>query len=409
MGIVREKVEPGIWRRQTRNGMVYEITWRDCEGKQRRATVRDGGVMAARRKLREKQGARDRGERHTANPRLRFAEAAEKWLDSRETTKRPETRAVNEQMVRLHLRPRFGNRRMDAITPDDAAGLVAAMRAKGYSEGTIRHAEGALGMIFKYAARRLGGPQANPVRELLPEERAKVRRRKHTIYQGDQLRETIAAAHEPYRTLFSLDAVTGARESEIIAVRWKDIDSEIVSIKGQVTRQGESVDYGKTDTSVRSVPVPPAWVAMLERYRAERALQGHNVGPDAYVFCTKTGGPLDQRNVRRELRRAQKRARTPDGRPTFPALHEGRKVERGEVPDFHAFRHTAASRYIAAGMTVEEVADLLGDVPKTVQEIYRQQIDDAKRRRARMDLMAAAFGSILAADDATEPVPDATS
>jgi Phage integrase, N-terminal SAM-like domain len=132
--------------------------WRDCEGKQRRATVRDGGVMAARRDLREKQGARDRGERHTANPRLRFAEAAEKWLASRETTKRPETRALNEQMVRLHLRPRFGNRRMAAITPDDAAGLVAAMRAKSYSEGTIRHAEGALGMIFKYAARRLGGP-----------------------------------------------------------------------------------------------------------------------------------------------------------------------------------------------------------------------------------------------------------
>jgi hypothetical protein len=59
-------------------------------------------------------------------------------------------------------------------------------------------------------------------------------------------------------------------------------------------------------------------------------------------------------------------------------------------------------------MTVEEVADLLGDVPKTVQEIYRQQIDDAKRRRARMDLMATEFGSILAADEATEPAYGAT-
>jgi hypothetical protein len=54
------------------------------------------------------------------------------------------------------------------------------------------------------------------------------------------------------------------------------------------------------------------------------------------------------------------------------------------------------------------VADLLGDVPKTVQEIYRQQIDDAKRRRARMDLMAAEFGSVVAADRATESAPDAT-
>ena len=59
-------------------------------------------------------------------------------------------------------------------------------------------------------------------------------------------------------------------------------------------------------------------------------------------------------------------------------------------------------------MTVEEVADLLGDVPKTIQQVYREQIDNAKRRRARMDPMAAEFGSILAADEATEPAPDAT-
>jgi hypothetical protein len=118
----------------------------------------------------------------------------------------------------------------------------------------------------------------------------------------------------------------------------------VVSINGQVTRQGEYVDYGKNETAVREIPVPEEWRAMLERYRAERALQGYNVGPDAYVFCTKTWSPLDQRNVRRELRCAQKTARTPDGRPTFPVLDERRKVQRGEVPDFHAFRHTAASR-----------------------------------------------------------------
>jgi integrase len=78
------------------------------------------------------------------------------------------------------------------------------------------------------------------------------------------------------------------------------------------------------------------------------------------------------------------------------------------VPDFHAFRHTAASRHIAAGMSVEEVADHLSDTVKTVLEVYRHQIDNAKRRRARTELMAAEFGSVLAAQGATEPAPDAT-
>jgi integrase len=87
--------------------------------------------------------------------------------------------------------------------------------------------------------------------------------------------------------------------------------------------------------------------------------------------------------VRRELRLAQTRARTHDGRPTFPVLHErdedGKrvKVPRNAVPCFHGFRHQAASQYIADGWTVEEVADLLGDTVKTVSEVYRHQIDNA--------------------------------
>ena len=81
--IVRERVEPGIWRRQTVHGPVLEITYRDADGKQRRQKV-TGGILDARKQLREAQGKRDRGERVTANPRLRFGEAADKGLTSRE-------------------------------------------------------------------------------------------------------------------------------------------------------------------------------------------------------------------------------------------------------------------------------------------------------------------------------------
>jgi integrase len=104
-------------------------------------------------------------------------------------------------------------------------------------------------------------------------------------------------------------------------VRWWDVEEdEILSIRGQVDRHGNYVEHGKTDTSLREVPIPRQWTAILERYKAQRALEGYNVAPGAYVFSTKTGRPLDQRNVRRELRRAQTKARTLDGGPTFPVL-----------------------------------------------------------------------------------------
>jgi hypothetical protein len=40
---VREKVKPGIWRRKNAKGRwVYEVTFRDSEGKQRRQVVPGG-------------------------------------------------------------------------------------------------------------------------------------------------------------------------------------------------------------------------------------------------------------------------------------------------------------------------------------------------------------------------------
>ena len=405
--IVREKLEPGIWRRQTARGPVLEITYRDAEGKQRRQKV-TGGILAARKQLREAQRKRDRGERVTANPRLRFGEAADKWLTSREV-KAIETRRQNAQMVEQHLRPRFGRRRLDAITPDDAAALVAAMRTQGYAEQTIERALGALGMICKYAARRLGGPKQNPVAELLPDERPKPGPRKHRIYRDGELEQTIAAARGQWRMLFQLDAVIGARMAEVLGLRWKDKDGDLIGIRGQVNRDGDYVEHGKNSTALREVPIPAELATLLDRHRAERALEGVNVGEDAYIFSTATGGPLDHRNVRRILKLAQTRARTPDGRPTFPGLHErdehGKpvKVPRGAVPNFHSFRHQAASQYIADGWRVEEVADLLGDTVKTIYQVYRHQIDNAERRRQRTERMAASFGSVLAASAATEP------
>lgn len=71
------------------------------------------------------------------------------------------------------------------------------------------------------------------------------------------------------------------------------------------------------------------------------------------------GRALSQRSTLRTLRLAQTKAR-PDARPTFPALPNGAKVARNTVPNFHSFRHSAASEAIAAGDSAEEVSWQLG-------------------------------------------------
>ena len=160
----------------------------------------------------------------------------------------------------------------------------------------------------------------------------------------------------------------------------------------------------KTDGSARTVPVPSELAIVLLRHR-------DGVGEtklDSFVFATGTGRPLQQRNVARALREAQKRAIDRDGRPTYPILHERGDegepipVPRGVLPSVHSFRHTVASRALLAGESVDEVAFLLGHRDGTVtRTVSVREVADARRRTMRRSRMAAEFsGALRAALDA---------
>jgi integrase len=124
--------------------------------------------------------------------------------------------------------------------------------------------------------------------------------------------------------------------------------------------------------------------------------------PDSFVFATGTGRPLQQRNVARALREAQKRAVDGDGWPVYPVLHElddeGQPVAvpRGVLPSMHSFRHTVASRALLAGESVDEVAFLLGHRDGTVtRTVYVREVADGRRRALRRSRMAAEFAGAL--------------
>ena len=129
----RVRVERGIYRRSTG---VLEVGFKDESGRLRWRTV-DGGHARGAKVRDDLSARRARGESVAPNPKLRFGEAADHGstgpvLDLRETTQ-----AKYRCMVDEHLRPRFGGKRLDAITADDLARLVRELRAEGKSEATI--------------------------------------------------------------------------------------------------------------------------------------------------------------------------------------------------------------------------------------------------------------------------------
>jgi integrase len=401
----RERIERNIYRRPD-GGL--EVGFRDSTGVQRWRAV-EGGILAARKRRDELLARRGRGEPIPANPRLRFGEAAGRWLSGPVQDLRESTQSGYRNAVEQHLRPLFGGHRLDSITPDDLAALVRAMREGGKSEATIVVALGVLGRIYKFAARRLGWQGTNPATLMLPSERPKLSLAKRKpIFTAEQIEQTIVAASKPYRTLFTVAALTGARMSELCGLIWADVrlddlDDAELEFGWQVDRKGTRRPT-KTDGSARTVPIPRELALVLARHK----LAALDCRSEAFVFATRSGRPLGQRNVTRALRGAQTRAVTPEGMATFPILHQVDEkgapvsVPRGELPSMHSFRHTVASRALLAGESVDEVAFLLGHRDGTVtRTVYVREVADARRRAMRRSRMAAEYaGALRAALDA---------
>lgn len=197
----RVRVERGIYRRPSG---VLEVAFKDEHGRLRWRTV-DGGILAARKLRDDVSARRARGESVVPTPKLRYADAAEAWLNGPVLDLRETTQAKYRCMVTEHLGPRFGGRRLDGVTADDLARLVRELRAEGKSEATIAAILGVVGAVYKFAARRLGWQGTIPTTLMLQSERPKVSQAKRRpIFTGEQLEQTIAAAHEPIRTLSRL-------------------------------------------------------------------------------------------------------------------------------------------------------------------------------------------------------------
>jgi len=389
----RVRVERNIYRRPSG---VREIGFKDASGIQRWRTV-DGGIMAARKLRDDLLARRGRGETVAPDSRLRFSEAAELWLAGPVQDLRATTQAGYRSAVEQHVLRRYGNRRLDSITADDLAALVRDMRLQGKSEATIAAVLGALGRIYKFAARRLGFSGMNPITLMLSSERPKVSQAtRRPIFTPEEIEQTLAAATEPYRTLFTVAALTGARVSELCGLTWADVrlddlDDAEITFAWQVDRQGNRRPT-QTDGSARTVPIPRELALVLARHK----LASRNVTPEAFVFATCTGRARSQRNVARALRKAQKRAADEHGQPTFPVLQEKGEVPAGAVRSMHSFRHTVASRALLAGESVDEVAFLLGHRDATVTRVvYIHEIADARRRHMRRSRMTAEYAGAL--------------
>jgi integrase len=152
------------------------------------------------------------------------------------------------------------------------------------------------------------------------------------------------------RVLILAAAVTGLRQSEVLGLRWRDIDAAAhrVRVRNAFVRGEHSTD-GKSDLSTRrSVPLA-AWLAReLDAWRNRSAF---NADDDLVFAHPQLGKPLDPSKVTRRFKAACRDA----------GVREMR---------FHDLRHTFATSLAASGAPLRAIQEFLGHADLKTTQIY---------------------------------------
>jgi integrase len=287
----------------------------------------------------------------------KFGEVAEDWFASK-TDRRPSH--VSDLRTRLdkHILPVFGTHKLDRITVTAIEKFRNDLRDRKYAYRTINSILRIVGAVFKLAIKR-GLCTKNPVdsveraiqaaKELKSgedvTESSTDSMEPDNVLSPDEIQLLLASARPGFeRVLFETAYLTGAREGELLALRWTDVELpkegpgkiairrslSWARLKGEETRPRYFPP--KTKAGRRTISIPALLVSDLKRWKLQCPSSEEEL-----VFPTFDGKPI----CRDWLLRVA----------FYPTLARAR-LRR---VTFHTLRHSSASAMIAAGAPVTEV------------------------------------------------------
>lgn len=312
--------------------------------------------------------------------RMTIDRAGELYLHHLEHVMQRATSTVQDYRIMLvrHLDPYFGSKTLDRIEPDHVVGYMAAKRRAGLSAKTIQNHVTFLHGLMKWAVKR-GWTPTNPVAAVdrPPVEATDPDIRFLTL---DELAAVMREIPEDLlgptdRALYRAAAMCGARQGELVALRWRDVDWAAAKVRIRRKRYRGEDGKPKSRRGSRSVPLADQLARELELHFQRSSYQGD----EDLVFChPETGNPYDTSKMGNRFKAA------------MFAAGLGDRYGRHDGITFHSLRHTFATRCAAQGVPLRTLQEWLGHRDyKTVLIYADYQPDD--RREA--ELVAAAFAA----------------
>jgi integrase len=356
--------------------MAWKATGQPTVRKQRdKWVVRVDGIDTATGKHRPRQLGTYASQR-SANAAARSMKTEDRstergtvsWLVRRYVASRTDITVKARQQYEWaipHIENGLGAIQLSRLDREDVATWIEALAAGGrLGRRSIQICRTVLRAALTEAVDEGLIPRSPAARVGLPRTVAKEVKPKDAVAwdAADVDRFLEATAEHRWAVAFRLGALFGLRRSEVLALRWDDVDVEAKSLRIDeslvATNEGAAWSNAKNERSRRVIPLDDDTVRALTRRRAEQAAERLAAGSEwednDLIIATRTGRLVLPRSYDRALATIVDNA----GLPRLTS---------------HGLRHTAATHMVQGARDVGElraIADLLGHSPEMLMNTY---------------------------------------
>lgn len=270
-------------------------------------------------------------------------------------------------------------RPLASIHAEDIRSHLLVQLYKGKKPSTVARAKTTLSALFTYADEQGFLHQPHPVRTMkkiaelsAPAQRALSPKDVPTAQRLGAVLQDVREKRPDVADVFEFMSLTGIRWGEARAIRvdWLSLAPfpQLVVESSHSDRYDEKAP--KTWRGTRAIPLSPRALAIFSQHAMGKKRTD-------YLFTNQFGDQLSVGVVRK-----------------FPlGFHR------------HALRHYAASTWLRLGTPVHEVAEYLGDEPRTVLAIYAHVLGEGQRR-AHAERLANSEAEKTAGDTWGTPGPE---
>ena len=283
------------------------------------------------------------------------------WLKSIKNQVKPNTYQKYESVCKNHIIVEIGSMLVKLISNYTIINFTNRLKEKKLSAKSINDILIVLGLVFKYAEEEyeITTPRIRYVKE------EQKNMRVLSVDEQLQLTTYLNSNTDIYKLGILIALYTGIRVGELCALQWDDITDEYIQINKTMMRiktdngkTGIKIGSPKSESSKRLIPTPQCLLPLIRQYR--------NSG---YVLSTDKLNYTEPRLMQIKFEKMIKECGL-------------------DKTNFHALRHTFATRCIEAGVDIKTLSEILGhsDVKTTLNRYVHSSFELKQKSMKLLEL-----------------------